>query len=39
VVRRAQAAARAAHVELVLRTTRPGTRRWLSRHGLTEDER
>lgn len=37
VLRRAIAAARAANVDLVLRTTRPGTRRWLSRHGL-EDE-
>jgi chemotaxis protein methyltransferase CheR len=38
VLRRAQAAARAAHVELVLRTTRPGTRRWLSRHDLLDEE-
>lgn len=39
VLRRAMAAARAASVQLVLRTTRPGTRRWLSRHALAEDER
>lgn len=38
VLRRAQAAARTAHVDLVLRTTRPGTRRWLSRHGLLDEE-
>jgi chemotaxis protein methyltransferase CheR len=37
VFRRARAAARAAHVELVLRATRSGTRRWLARHGLDED--
>jgi chemotaxis protein methyltransferase CheR len=37
VFRRARAAARAAQVELVLRATRPGTRRWVARHGLDED--
>ena len=37
VLRRARAAARTAHVELVLRATRAGTRRWLSRHALDED--
>jgi hypothetical protein len=36
VLRRARAAAEAAHVSLVLRTTRPGTRRWLARHGLED---
>jgi chemotaxis protein methyltransferase CheR len=36
VLRRARAAARAAHIELVLRATRTGARRWLSRHGLEE---
>ncbi len=36
VLRRAVAAARAAGVEIVLQTTRPGARRWLSRHGLPE---
>jgi chemotaxis protein methyltransferase CheR len=36
VLRRARAAAQAAHVELVLRATRPGTRRWLARHGLED---
>ena len=36
VFRRARAAAMAAHVALELRTTRPGTRRWLARHGLEE---
>ena len=36
VFRRARAAAEAAHVALVLRTTRAGTRRWLARHGLEE---
>ncbi len=34
VLARARAAARAAHVELVLRATRAGTRRWLARHDL-----
>ena len=37
VLRRARAAARAAHVELVLNATRPGTKRWLVRHALDED--
>jgi len=37
VLRRARAAARAAHVDIVLRTTRSGTRRWLARHGLDEE--
>ena len=37
VLRRARAAAEAAHVALVLRATRPGARRWLARHGLEED--
>ena len=36
VLRRALAAARMAHVELVVRATRPGTRRWLARHELDE---
>ena len=36
VLRRARAAAEAAHVALVLRATRPGARRWLARHGLEE---
>jgi hypothetical protein len=36
VLRRARAAARAAHVELALRATRSGTRRWLARHGLED---
>jgi chemotaxis protein methyltransferase CheR len=34
VLRRARAAAEAAGVELVLRTTRAGARRWLARHAL-----
>jgi chemotaxis protein methyltransferase CheR len=34
VLARARAAARAAYVELVLRATRAGTRRWLARHAL-----
>jgi chemotaxis protein methyltransferase CheR len=38
VFRRARAAARTAGVELVLRATRTGARRWLVRHGLDEDE-
>lgn len=38
VLRRARAAARAAHVELVLRATRSGARRWIARHALGEDE-
>lgn len=33
-----RAAARAAHVELVLKATRSGTRRWLVRHSLDERE-
>ena len=37
VLRRARAAAGAAGVELVLRATRTGARRWLSRHGFEED--
>ena len=36
VLRRARAAARAAHIELVLRATRTGAKRWLSRHGLED---
>ncbi|MBA3462837.1 MAG: protein-glutamate O-methyltransferase CheR [Deltaproteobacteria bacterium] len=36
VLRRACAAARAAGIAIALRTTRPGARRWLSRHGLSE---
>jgi chemotaxis methyl-accepting protein methylase len=36
VLRRARAAARAAGVELELRATRPGAKRWLSRHELPE---
>ena len=36
VFRRARAAAMAAHVALELRATRPGTRRWLARHGLED---
>jgi anti-anti-sigma regulatory factor len=36
-LRRARAAAAAAGVVLVVTATRPGTRRWLRRHGL-EDE-
>ncbi|CAN5890951.1 hypothetical protein BH11MYX3_BH11MYX3_22670 [soil metagenome] len=39
VLRRACAAARAAGIEIALHTTRPGARRWLSRHGLPEDLR
>ncbi len=39
VLRRACAAARVAGIEIALRTTRPGARRWLSRHGLPEDLR
>ncbi len=39
VLRRACAAARAAGIEIALQTTRPGARRWLSRHGLAEDPR
>jgi chemotaxis protein methyltransferase CheR len=39
VLRRACAAARAAGIEIALQTTRPGARRWLSRHGLPEDPR
>jgi chemotaxis protein methyltransferase CheR len=37
VLRRARAAARAAGIALVVRATRPGARRWLSRHGLDEE--
>ncbi len=37
VLRRAVAAARAAGVAIALQTTRPGARRWLSRHGLPEE--
>ena len=37
VLRRARAAARAAHVELELRATRTGARRWLARHELDEE--
>ena len=36
VLRRARAAAEAAGIELLLRTTRAGARRWLLRHGLEE---
>lgn len=39
VLRRACAAARAAGIEIALQTTRPGARRWLSRHGLPEEPR
>lgn len=39
VLRRACAAARAAGIEIALHTTRPGARRWLSRHGLPEEPR
>lgn len=39
VLRRACAAARAAGVDIALQTTRPGARRWLSRHGLAEEPR
>ncbi len=39
VLRRACAAGRAAGIEIALQTTRPGARRWLSRHGLAEDPR
>lgn len=38
VLRRACAAARAAGISIALRTTRPGARRWLSRHGLPEEQ-
>jgi chemotaxis protein methyltransferase CheR len=38
VLRRATAAARTAHVALIVRATRPGARRWLSRHDLEHDE-
>jgi len=38
VFRRAQAVTRNARIELELRTTRAGTRRWLSRHGLGGEE-
>ena len=38
VLARARAAARAAYVELVLRASRAGTRRWLARHDLDTDE-
>ncbi|MDX2090653.1 MAG: CheR family methyltransferase [Kofleriaceae bacterium] len=37
VFRRAQAVSRGAGLELELRTTRVGTKRWLSRHGLMEE--
>jgi hypothetical protein len=36
VFRRARAAATTAHVVLELRATRPGTKRWLARHGLED---
>lgn len=36
VLRRALAAAATAGVQIALRTTRPGPRRWLTRHGLPE---
>jgi hypothetical protein len=38
VLRRARAAARAAQVTLILRATRTGSRRWLTRHELDDDE-
>jgi chemotaxis protein methyltransferase CheR len=38
VLARARAAARTAYVELVLRATRAGTKRWLARHELDGDE-
>jgi chemotaxis protein methyltransferase CheR len=38
VLRRARAASRAAHVELIVRATRTGARRWLTRHELDGDE-
>lgn len=38
VLRRAKAAARAAGVRVAVRATRPGARRWLSRHGLDEGD-
>jgi hypothetical protein len=38
VLRRACAAAGAAGIVIALRTTRPGARRWLSRHGLPEEQ-
>ena len=38
ILRRARAAAGAAGVALELRATRGGTRRWLRRHGLEEDQ-
>jgi chemotaxis protein methyltransferase CheR len=37
VLRRARAAARAAQVDLQLRATRTGSRRWLARHDLDDD--
>jgi anti-anti-sigma regulatory factor len=37
VLRRACAAGRAANIAVALRTTRPGARRWLSRHALPEE--
>lgn len=37
VLRRARAAARAAHVELAIRATRTGAKRWLARHALDEE--
>jgi chemotaxis protein methyltransferase CheR len=37
VLRRARAAARAAHVELAIRATRTGAKRWLARHELDEE--
>ena len=36
VLRRASAAARSAGVELIVRATRPGPKRWLVRHGLDD---
>lgn len=38
VLRRARAAGRAAGVDVALRTTRPGARRWLTRNGLEESK-
>jgi chemotaxis protein methyltransferase CheR len=38
ILARARAAARAANVELVLKATRSGTRRWLARHALDRQE-
>jgi hypothetical protein len=37
VLRRARSAASTTGIALELRATRPGTRRWLARHGLDEE--